>query len=78
MLIFYKNSMISSSDIFISDKIIDLKNINDCVFQINLLSEIVDKVPIVTNDDYFNLQWKQIKNMKIDNPELTIKSLFKF
>ena len=78
MLIFYKNSMISSSDIFISDKIIDLKNINDCVFQINLLSEIVDKVPIVTNDDYFNLQWKQIKNMKIDNPELTIRSLFKF
>ena len=70
--------MISGSDIFISDKIIDLKNINDCVFQINLLSEIVDKVPIVTNDDYFNSQWKQIKNIKINNPELTIRSLFKF
>ncbi len=83
MIIFYRNFTISNSDVFISDKKIDLKNIdkhiNDYVFQFNCNEqEVVDKVPIVTNDKFVNSLWKQTNPIEIFDHKLVIKTLFKF
>ena len=80
---FYRNFVLSNSDVFISDEIIDLKNIdkytNSYIFQFNYSEqEVVDKIPIVTNDKFVNSLWKKTNPIEIFDPKLVIKSLFKF